>query len=212
MKIKKIGHCCFVAEPKSGVRIMTDPGDFSRGQENEENISAILITHEHGDHLHIESLKKVFNKNPNAIVITNTAVGKILDGENISYVKVENGQVHDVRGVKIVGFGDLHAEIYEKLGQVQNTGYMINDLCYPGDSFNMPKNKVDILALPVAGPWMRMKDALLYAKALKPRTSFPVHDAFIHEWASFIYKWPTTVLGPDGIDFKRLELGKEEDL
>lgn len=212
MKVKKIGHCCFVAEPKEGVKIMTDPGDFSKGQEFEKNISAILITHEHGDHLHVESLRKILANNPDAIVITNTAVGKILDGEKITYVKVEDAQTYVLSGVNITGFGDLHAEIYENIGRVQNTGYMIGDLCYPGDSFNMPKGKVDILALPVAGPWMRMKDALLYAQALRPRTSFPVHDAFIHEWASFIYKWPTTVLGPLGIDFKRLELGQEIDL
>ena len=212
MKVKKIGHCCFVAEPKSGVRIMTDPGDFTKNPENEKNISAILITHEHGDHLHIESLQKVLVNNSNAIVITNTAVGKLLDGAGIAYIKVEDGETYDVGGVKIVGFGDLHAEIYEKLGQVQNTGYMIEDLCYPGDSFNLPKGKVDILALPVAGPWVLMKTVINYAKEIKPRTSFPVHDAFIHDWASFIYKWPTTVLGPAGIDFQRLELGKEVNL
>src|SRR5262245_24921826 len=118
MKIKKIGHCCFVAEPKEGVKVMTDPGDFSKGQELEKNISAVLITHEHGDHLHIDSLKKVLANNPSAIVITNTAVGKILEGEKISYQRVEDGQTHNVSGVNIVGFGDLHAEIYEKIGQV----------------------------------------------------------------------------------------------
>src|SRR3989344_2803075 len=183
---------------------MTDPGDFTKNPEKETSLSAVLITHEHGDHLHVESLRKVLANNSDATVVTNTAVGKILEAAGIAYTKVEDGTSLDVEGVTITGFGDLHAEIYEKLGQVQNTGYMIENLCYPGDSFNMPSGKVDILALPVAGPWMRMKDALLYAKALKPRTSFPVHDAFIHDWASFIYKWPTTVLGPLGIDFQRL--------
>ncbi len=212
MKITKIGHCCLVVEPKSGVRIMTDPGDFTKGAEKEKNISVVLITHEHGDHLHIESLKKVLESNPKALVITNTAVGNLLDEAGIKYMKLEEGASYDFEGVHIAGFGNLHAEIYESLGRVQNTGYMIGSLCYPGDAFENPNCPVDILALPVAGPWMRMKDALLYAQALKPRTSFPVHDAFIHEWASFIYKWPTTVLGPLGIDFQRLELGKEVDL
>lgn len=201
-----------MAEPKPGVKIMTDPGDFTKNPENESGLSAILITHEHGDHLHIESLKKVLTNNPNAIVITNTAVGKLLDEASIAYTKVEDGETHDVGGVKVTGFGDLHAEIYEKIGQVQNTGYMIEGLCYPGDSFNIPAGKVDILALPVAGPWVLMKTALNYAKDLKPRISFPVHDAFIHDWAAFIYKWPKNILEPEGIKFERLELGKEFDL
>ena len=131
MKIKKIGHCCFVVEPKEGIRVMTDPGAFSTLQIEEKNISAILITHEHQDHLHIDSLKKVLENNPQAIVITNTAVGKLLDEVGISYTKIEEGQKHDLNGVNIMGFGNLHAEIYGTYGQVQNTGYMIDTLCYP---------------------------------------------------------------------------------
>ena len=48
------------------------------------------------------------------------------------------------------------------------TGYMINNLCYPGDAFTNPNMPIDILALPVAGPWMRIKDAINYALTLKP--------------------------------------------
>jgi len=212
MKIKKIGHCCFVTEPKEGVRIMTDPGAFSTLQSEEINISAILITHEHQDHLHIDSLKKVLANNPRALVITNSAVGKLLDEVKIKYIKLEEGQKYDLNGISISGFGSKHAEIYGSYGQVQNTGYMIDSLCYPGDSFSNPNSKVDILALPVAGPWMRIKDAIDYAKNIKPRIAFPVHDAYIHEWAKFIWNGPENFLKEAGISFKKLELGKEENL
>jgi L-ascorbate metabolism protein UlaG (beta-lactamase superfamily) len=46
MKITKIGHSCFIAEPKQGVRVMTDPGAFSPLAIEVKNISAILITHQ----------------------------------------------------------------------------------------------------------------------------------------------------------------------
>lgn len=212
MKVKKIGHCCFVAEPKEGIKIMTDPGAFSTAQTEEKNISAILITHEHQDHLHIESLKKVLENNKECIVITNSAVGKLLDEASIKYVKVEEGQKYDLAGVDISGFGNLHAEIYGTYGQVQNTGYMINDLCYPGDSFSYPDAEVDILALPVTGPWMRIKEAIDYAKNINPRIVFPVHDAHIQDWATFIWRVPESLLGEVGIAFKKLELNKEEEI
>lgn len=191
---------------------MTDPGAFSTLQFEEKNINVILITHEHQDHLHIDSLKKVLVNNPDVIVITNTAVGKLLDEAGIKYVKIEEGQKHDFNGVNISGFGSKHAEIYGTYGQVQNTGYMIDSLCYPGDSFADPKVKVDILALPIAGPWMKIKDAVDYAKSIKPRIVFPVHDAFIHDWAAFIWRGPENFLKEAEIKFKKLELGKEENL
>ncbi|OGI95588.1 hypothetical protein A2917_03495 [Candidatus Nomurabacteria bacterium RIFCSPLOWO2_01_FULL_42_17] len=213
MKIKKLGHCCLVIEI-DGKRIMTDPSFLDYGGEStlERNISAILITHEHADHLHIETLKQILQYNQNAIVITNTSVGKLLNEAGIKYVKVEDGESYDLNGVILAGFGDMHAQIYEDYGQVQNTGYMINALCYPGDSFNLPNARVDILALPVLGPWMKMKDAIDYAKELKPRVCFPVHDAPLKPFATFIYKIPENFLSKVGIEFKKLELGKEEEL
>ena len=191
---------------------MTDPGVFSPMSAEEKNISAILITHEHMDHMHIETLKKVLANNPTAIVITNTAVGKFLDGAGIKYVKIEQGQKYNLNGVNIVGFGNTHAEIYPTMGPFQNTGYMIDKLCHPGDALEDPNCQVDIIALPVIGPWMRSKDAIDYAKNLKPRITFPVHDAILHDWVTFIFQLNENLLKEVGIKFKKLELGKEEDL
>lgn len=214
MKIKKLGHCCFIIEPKEGVRVMTDPGapDYSGNTDGEMNINAVLITHEHGDHLHIDTLKKVLENNPNAIVVTNTSVGKLLDAEGISYTKVEDCEDLEIEGVKIAGFGDKHAEIYKEFGQVQNTGYMIDKLCYPGDSFSYPQTDVDILALPVAGPWMKIKNAIEYTLEINPRICFPVHDGMIKPFFQAIYKAPEHILSQKNIAFKKLEIGKEENL
>ncbi len=212
MKIKKLGHCCFVAEPVEGVWIMTDPGLYSTLQNEEKNINAILITHEHSDHLHIESLKKILENNPEAIIITNSSVGKILEGEGIAYVKVEQGEKYHVSGVEITGFGDLHAEIYNTFGQVQNTGYTIGNLCYPGDAFHYPDVKVDILALPVCGPWLKSKDAIEYAINMRPRIAFPVHDGMLVNSFPVMWKVPEHFLTEENIKFKKLELGKEEEV
>lgn len=210
MKVTKLGHCCLVIE-EEGKRIMTDPGSFSTLQKNEKNIDLILYTHEHQDHYHLETLQEVLKNNPNAKIITNTAVGKLLTEAGITFMKVENGESFDFNGITIKGFGNLHAEIYDTYGRVQNTGYMINNLCFPGDAFENPNCTPDIIALPVTGPWMRIKDAIDYAKNLKPRVVFPVHDAHIKEWAEFIYRVPTNILKEVRIEFKFLEIGKTEE-
>jgi len=213
MTIKKLGHCCLVIEI-NGKRIMTDPSHFDYGGDSvlEENLDLILITHEHADHLHIPTLKDILQKNPNVLIITNNSVGKLLEAENISYQKVEDQESFDFEGINIFGFGDKHASIYEDYGQVQNTGYMINDFCYPGDSLCLPNKKVDVLALPVLGPWLLMKDAIDYAKEINPRIVFPVHDAPLKPFAGFIYMIPQTFLNKVNIEFKKLEIGTTEDL
>ena len=194
---------------------MTDPSNFNYGGDSvsETGLSAVVITHEHGDHLHIETLQEVLKNNPEAIVISNTSVGKLLTEAGIAFIKVEDDESYALGDIAIKGFGDKHAQIYEDYGQVQNTGYMIGDLCYPGDSFNMPHtDKIDILALPVLGPWMKMREAIDYVKSLKPRIVFPVHDGTLKPFATFVYGIPEHFLGQAGIAFKKLEIGIEEDV
>ena len=213
MKIKKLGHCCLVIEI-NGKRIMTDPGSYSILQNTEKNIDLIIITHEHQDHLHVDSLKNVLTNNLYAIVVTNSAVGKILDEAGIKYQKLEDGTSGTFAAVYLEAHGDKHAEIYEEFGQVQNTGYFISkDLFYPGDTFTNPAKNVKILALPVAGPCMRIKDAIKYALEIKPKVCFPVHDGMIQkDKPGPIYILPKKIFLEHGIDFKILEEGKEEEL
>ncbi len=193
---------------------MTDPSNFKYGGDSvmQRGLSSILITHAHADHLHIETLQEVLKNNPDAIVISNTSVGKLLAEAGIGFARVENGESFMLGDICIKGFGDTHAQIYEDYGQVQNTGYMVDDLCYPGDSFSLPHVSVDILALPVFGPWMKMSDAIDYAKTLKPRVVFPVHDAPLKPFATFIYSIPEHFLSNVGIEFKKLEIGTETEL
>ncbi len=213
MKIKKLGHCCLVITTDNK-RIMTDPGSYTiSDQEIEENIDIIVITHEHPDHLHIESLKKILDKNTNAIVVTNSGVGKLLDKEGIPYEKLEDGNIGEYAGVSFAAHGDRHEEIYEDYGQVQNTGYFIGeDLFYPGDAFTNPGKAVDILALPVAGPWTNIKNPMMYAREIHPRICFPVHDGMLDPNFGTAHKVPSLFLPGYNIEFKVLEIGKEEEL
>ena len=83
---------------------------------------------------------------------------------------------------------------------------------YPGDAFCNPNMPVDILALPVAGPWMKISEALNYAEALKPKICFPVHDGHIKEIGSGpIHKLPENVLSSLGIKFVIIKENKSEE-
>src|SRR6185369_1213481 len=115
MNITKYGHCCLLIEIDE-LRILTDPGSYTVDKSQEaQNIDLILITHEHGDHLHIPSIQGVLAKNPNAHIVTNQSVLNILEkegiGKGISF-NVSHGQSMNIKGILIEGFGTLHAEIY----------------------------------------------------------------------------------------------------
>ena len=84
MKITKFGHCCLLIE-ENNLRILTDPGNYSTAQNDIKNIDIVLITHEHPDHFHVESLKKLLENNPQAKIITNNGVGALLKELNIEY-------------------------------------------------------------------------------------------------------------------------------
>ena len=191
---------------------MTDPGSYTvEEQVKESSIDLILITHEHGDHLHIESLKKVLANNSSAKVIANNGVGKLLQEAGVEYKVLEDKKAKEIFGVELEAHDCKHEEIFEDFGQVQNTGYFIGGrLFYPGDSFYNPGKPVEILALPVAGPWARIKEATKYALEIKPKICFPVHDGMLNSFGAS-HKVPELFLVKAGIIFKNFEEKKEEE-
>jgi len=213
VKIKKIGHCCLLIETDAGKRVLTDPGNFSTGQNDATGIDLVVVTHEHADHLHVESLRAVLSSNPGAQVVANAAVGATLAAEGIAYQLLEGEATATVAGVPLEAHDARHEEIFEEMGQVQNTGFFIAErLFYPGDAFAIPAKSVEILALPVAGPWCRIRDAVSYALSVKPKIAFPVHDGMIQDGRfGSIHGAPAKFLPPAGIEFRPLGAGEEAD-
>ena len=212
MTITKYGQCCLLIEV-SGKRILTDPGRFSTAQNDLENLDLILITHEHADHLHTESLEAILEKNPGVKIITNEGVGKILDEMGVEYDVLEGTSTGEYAGIALEAQDGPHAEIFEEFGQVQNTGYFIaEELFYPGDAYTEPGKEVPVLALPIAGPWCKAADALRYAIKVNPKKAFPVHDALLNEDGIVLtHGLFENVLSQNDIEFVRLENNETKD-
>jgi L-ascorbate metabolism protein UlaG (beta-lactamase superfamily) len=213
MKITKFGHCCFLIED-NGVRILTDPGKFSDKQNELKNIDAIVISHEHDDHIHVGSLDEIIENNPEATIITNTGVKSLLkESKHLDKIKVvEDGANIDVKGLLVEAFGNEHIAVYPNIKMPQCTGYFFNNKFFlPGDNFNNPGKSIDVLGLPVSGPWLKISESVDYALNIRPRIAIPVHDAnMITPGGEYIL--PRIVLEPQGIKFMPLELNKEYDL
>jgi len=199
MKITKLGHCCLLIETK-GKRVLTDPGSYTvEAHSKLENIDFILFTHEHQDHYHLDSLKMILQKNPKAIVYTNNSVSNLLNEAGVSHIKIGHGEDFLLGEIKIVGIGEKHAQMHKSIPLSSNLGFFIDGrLWYPGDAFTNPEVSVEILALPVSGPWMKISDAIDYALELKPKIAFPVHDGTRFGSA---HNLPLKILPENGVEF-----------
>ncbi len=206
MTITKFGHCCLLIET-NGKRILTDPGKFSTEQNTLTGIDIVLITHEHADHCHTDSLIHILENNPEAVIVSNTSVAALLKKIEIDTHIIEGRDTATVVDVALAAYDGPHVEIFEDFGIVQNTGYLIgNSFFYPGDAYTIPDAAVDILALPVAGPWCKVSDAIRYALKVQPRVAFPVHDATLAETGKTVtYPHFTRELKKRGTDFVLLE-------
>lgn len=210
MKITKFGHSCLLVE-EAGVRILIDPGTLAQGQNELDHISALFVTHEHADHLDPNSVKAIAVRNPALRIFASPGAAAVLEKEHIERSLFEEGSAVSVGPVPVEGFGRQHALLHTALPQIQNTGVFIaNRLWYPGDSFTDPKRTVDILALPVAGPWMKFSEAVDYALALKPRRYIPVHDGILVS-SGFITANMNAILEPQGIQCVTLQNGVETE-
>lgn len=199
MKITKLGHCCLLIETR-GKRILTDPGSYTVEAHSQlENIDYILFTHEHQDHYHIESLRVILEKNPQAVIYSNNSVSELLDNEGIKHTQINHSDTLLLGEISVTGIGEKHAQMHSTIPQSINLGYFIDErLWYPGDAFTNPERPVEILALPVSGPWMKLSEAIDYALLLKPKKVFPVHDGTRFGSAHVL---PAKVLDPEGIEF-----------
>lgn len=177
MKLVKYEHACFTLEDEGSVLVI-DPGEFATDFIAPENVVAVVVTHEHPDHLDTEQLASIIDKNPEAIIFGPDSVTSKL--ESLPNHTVTTGDIITAGPFTLAFHGGHHATIHESIAQIPNLSVLINDLVYyPGDSFTLTRSPIDTLALPIAAPWMKISDAMDFMKLVKPRLAFPTHDKIL---------------------------------
>jgi len=180
MKITKYEHACFVVEDNGQV-LVVDPGAYTTDFVVPSGVVAVVVTHEHPDHLDKTHLQAVVAANPDAIVIAHSDITSQLN--DFKTQSVVAGEGIKVGNFALEFYGGTHATIYPELPPVANLGVLINGrIYYPGDSFALPERNVDVLALPVSAPWMKLSEAIDFAKAVNPKVIFPTHDAVLSDF------------------------------
>lgn len=177
MQLTKYEHASFVME-KDGKAIIVDPGKFTTDLTVPENVAAVIITHDHGDHFDEDMIAEIVSKNPGVIIIGTQEVTSQLGQYETR--TVHGGDSFAYEGFDLDFYGDEHATIHPGIPTGQNVGVLIEDrVYYPGDSLTVPEKSVDILALPVAAPWLKTEEAIEFMKTIGARFTFPTHDALL---------------------------------
>lgn len=183
--VTSFGHSTLRLE-HDGLAIVIDPGVLAPAAAFDD-ATAFLITHDHPDHMNAEQLASALASNPQSLVwAPPDVVGHLADaGVASEQIRmVENGSVFETAGLSIEPICGVHAEIHPTLPSPTNIGYVIDGrMLHPGDAFPALRTGIDIevLFLPVSGPWMNFADAIDYVAALRPRVIVPIHDGDLNE-------------------------------
>ena len=155
MRITKFGHACLLVEDNE-TRILLDPGTMSKGFDALEHIDAVLVTHDHFDHVDPKAISTLLRRNPKAKLYVNASAAKVLAEDGLEAEIVADGDDFKVKNVRVQVVGEYHDPIHRDRPTMYNVGYMIGErFFYPGDAFTVPNFPVDTLGLPTSGPWMK---------------------------------------------------------
>lgn len=192
MRITKFGQSCLLVEDGAG-RVLLDPGSFSSGFEQLTGLTGVLITHQHPDHVDVDRLGPLLAANPAAELLCDADTAAGLGGLGPRVV----GAGDEVElGLSVRVLGELHAEIHPDIPRVANVGYLLaGRLFHPGDALTVPDVPVEVLALPLVAPWMRVAQTVDYLRTVAPAVAVPIHDAITA--APQIYLGLLDRLGPD---------------
>lgn len=185
MKIKWLGHSCFLITGENGVRILTDPFDETVGYQLPA-VEADIVTssHDHFDHNHIGVVKGDF-------------------------VHLNEPGPYRERDIEIRGIGSYHdGQGGQKRGDNIIFTFRLEGIsvCHLGDLGHLLEDEqiraigpVDILLVPVGGTYtIDYRQAVDLIGQLEPKLVIPMH-----------YKTPALGFDIDGVDKFLKEYGVE---
>lgn len=228
MKIRHLVHSCLLVEV-AGRRLLIDPGAFSAeavralGEELLAGIDAVLVTHQHPDHLERGLLAEVLALAADAPVLAEpeTAAQLAEPADGHAAVPAQRlhtfaaGQSHGMpaldghAAVRIDAVGGQHAVIHPDIPRVGNSGLVISAGAEPrlgvtGDSLEPVAqfHGIDVLAFAVVAPWSKMAETIDFLREVKPVLALPVHEAIASDVGRPIFLRQSTNLAPEGTEVR----------
>jgi L-ascorbate metabolism protein UlaG (beta-lactamase superfamily) len=210
MQLTKLGHAC-VRLRKDDRTLVIDPGGLTPEGDAITGAEAVLITHEHFDHLEAERLRKALAEDPRLTVYTCGAVADIL-GAGDRVRTVGEGDSLTIAGFEVSVVGQKHEIVHPDVPPVDNVGFLIDEeIFHPGDAFTVVE--APTLLVPGQAPWMKAPEMFQYLRAVAPRRAYAVHDGLLNEIGLSLLESQLSGEGErQNADFRRLKPGESVEI
>jgi L-ascorbate metabolism protein UlaG (beta-lactamase superfamily) len=183
MQLTKLGHAC-VRLSKNGGTLVIDPGIWS-GPDRLAGAQAVLVTHEHADHLDADALRAALAADSGLEFWSNPSVAEKFAEFGGRVHAVSHGDTFSAVGFDVHVYGRDHAQIVPQLPIVPNICYGVDgQVFHPGDSFTIPEDRFPTLLVPVSAPWLKFSEVADYISAAAPERGYAIHDAVLSEFGT----------------------------
>lgn len=202
--ITRIADSCLVVETDAS-RTLVDPGGFAYTWEGIDlnsvgDISQVLITHEHGDHVNLDFVQWLIDRRRDVVVHANESTAAMLAQADIAATTAAPTGTT---------FEDVSHETLPNGTTVPNRSWTVEGvLTHPGDSYQ-PTSAGHVMGLALLAPWGSMTASVEFAKRLGPKMVVPVHDFYLsRSGRGWVTSLASNVLGAAGIEVVGLEPGE----
>ncbi|MDQ2815393.1 MAG: MBL fold metallo-hydrolase [Actinomycetota bacterium] len=169
-RITRYTHSCVRIE-RHGTVLVIDPGIWSEPSALCD-ADAVLITHEHGDHIDVLRLAGL------GVPVYAPADAHI---SGLDVIRVNSCESFTAAGFTVTAVGARHAPVFGDEPDCANHGYIIDDRIYhPGDALVVPDQPVETLFVPLQASWLKTAEAISFLRAVRPERAFGIHDAQIN--------------------------------
>lgn len=179
MQLTKFTHAC-VRFDDGDRTLVVDPGVFSEVAAALDGADAVLITHEHPDHVVLDDLRAAARRDPRLRVFAPDPVAAELGDLGEQVVTTAPGQAFEAAGFPVRSFGGQHAVIHPSIPVIPNVGYLVDDSVYvPGDSLVVPPVPVQLLLVPIHAPWSKTAEVIDFVVSVRAPRAVNVHDVLL---------------------------------
>jgi L-ascorbate metabolism protein UlaG (beta-lactamase superfamily) len=215
MRLTRLGHACLLVEV-ADTRILIDPGAWSPAAADQRDLSAVLVTHQHPDHLDQERLPTLLRANSDAQLLTDPDTAKILRGKGIDAEAFSGRDEVTIGAVTVSAAGRTHALIHDDIPRIANTGMRVSadgepTLFHPGDALDAEPGQVDVLAFPLNAPWARSREMTSFLRRFNAPYAVPIHDGLLNDRGRTLYLGQAESLGGRDTQIRDLAEGESAD-